>query len=108
MDHLLQLAHRLPQFLALDIDCGIVLVEFPLARSEPFKDRLDMALRRGIAVTIALQLVAEGDDPEQLAPAHLSFASGIKILNSLAQLEQIIAHASVLVHCPHRTVKETV
>src|SRR3546814_2834265 len=56
VNHLLQLAHRPPQLLPFDVDCGIVLVKLALARGEPLEDRLDVPLRRGIAVERALQL----------------------------------------------------
>src|SRR3990167_786998 len=67
-----------------------------------------MPLGGSIAVKIALQLVAERNDAEQLAPAHLALAARIEILNRLAQFEQVGSHAIVLIHRAHRAIEKAV
>ena len=78
VDHLLELAHRFPQLLALDVDCGVVHQQLVLAAGKTGEDRLDVALGGGVAVEVALERVAEDrDHPEQLATAELALAAGI-------------------------------
>ena len=108
MDHLFQIAHRLPQFLPFDVDGGIVHQQFVLAGSKALQNGLDVPLRGLIAVEIAFQPVAEWNDAEQFSPAQLALAAGIEFLDRAAQFGKIGADAAVLVHRSNRSVEEAV
>jgi len=56
-----------------------------------------VALRRGVAVEVALERIAERDDPEQLAPGKLALAAGIELLDRAAQLGKVLPDARLLV-----------
>ena len=100
---------ELDHLAAFDVDRGIVHQQLVLARSEPVEDRLDVALRGLVAVEIGFQLVAEGDDAEDLARAgELALPAGIKLLHRAAQRGEIGADTAVLVHRADRSIKEAV
>ncbi len=109
MDHLFQIAHRLPQLLPLHVDRGIVHDQFVLAAGKVVEDRLDMRLRALVAAEVIGQLVAERNDAEDFARAgQLAALARIEIFDDPAQFGQICADAFVLVHGPHRAIQETV
>jgi hypothetical protein len=60
-----------------------------LAALQTLKDRGDVALRAGVAVEVVLDLVAEGDDPEDLARTRKRFD---------------IAAAARICSCPMRVI----
>ena len=67
MDHLLELAHRLPHLGALGVDRGIVLEQLILARGQGRQNFGDVGLRRLIFHEIAAQFVTERNNSEQSA-----------------------------------------
>ncbi len=68
-----------------------------------------MRLRALIAAEVIVELVAEGNDPEDLARAgQLAALARIEILDHPAQFGEIGADALVLVHRAHRAVEEAV
>ena len=109
VDHLLEIAHRLPQFLPFDVDRGIVHQQLVLAAAELEEDLLDMRLRALIAAEIIGQLVAEGDDAEEFArPGQLAPATRIEILDHATQFGEVGTDAFILVHRPQGAVEEAV
>ena len=68
-----------------------------------------MRLRALVAAEVIGQLVAEGNDAEDLArPRQLAALARIEVLDHAAQFGKIGADAFVLVHRAHRAVEETV
>ena len=68
-----------------------------------------MRLRALVAAEVIGQLVAEGNDAEDLArPRQLAALARIEVLDHAAQFGQIGADAFVLVHRAHRAVEEAV
>jgi hypothetical protein len=109
VDHLLELAHGLPHRRALGIDGGIVHEQLVLAGSEAGKDAGDVGLRALVFLEIIAELVAPGDDAQDLPrAAELALAAGVEVLDGAAKLEQVGADSGVLVDRLDRTVEETV
>ena len=106
MDHLLQPVHRFPQAGPLRVDRRIVHQQLVLAVGEAAQDLGDVRLGTAIFVEIAIDLVAERDDPEE--PAPLRRVLGIERFHGAAQFGQVGADAAVLVDRLDRPVEEAV
>ena len=61
--------HRLPQVQLLLLERGVVLAQLVLAVVERLDDRVEMRLRRLVAVEVVAELVAERDQAQQLVGA---------------------------------------
>ena len=110
VDHLFQLAHRVPQLGALVLDADIVLQQLILAALQRAQDGVDVGLRALVTVEVRPQLVAaHRDEAKQLlAAGQLAGFAGIKILDDLAQLHQIGTDAGFLVQRARRPIEEAV
>ena len=68
-----------------------------------------MCLRALIAAEVIVDLVAEGNDPEELAPlAQPALFAGVQLFHNASQFGKIGAHAFILVHGPDRAVQKAI
>ena len=86
IDVLAEPLHRLPEMHLLLLQRRVVLAEFVLALVQRVQDRVEVGLRALVAVEVVAELVAEGNEAEQLLdPGRLL---RVEILDRPPQVEQ--------------------
>ena len=83
--------HRLPEVHLLLLECGVVSSQLVLALVQPVQDRVDMRLRTLVAIEVLPQLVAEGNDAEQLA--HSRRSAWVEIFDLTPQFGERFGHS---------------
>ena len=105
VDVLVEPPEGLPQAGLLQVEGGVVAPQLVLAVVEGLDDGVEVGLGALVALEVVADLVAEGDDPEQLAGA--GGALGVEVLDGAAQLDERRARPWSPARCRPRCIALT-